>query len=373
MKMKDPRFEKLAKLIVSHSVNLQPGEHALIRADVEAIPFVKVLVREIYNAGAIPHVRLGHEEISREILMGVDDKYYDFEAKWNKQVYEDVDAVISIYAELNDSATQDVPFANKVLAEKRMRPVSDIIIKHKKWTLLNYPTYGLAQKAKMSYDAFFDFLFDVCTVDYQKMKEAFIPLKELMERTDKVRITGPGTDLTFSIKGIPAIPCYGTNNIPDGEIFTAPVKESVNGVIRYNTASPYQGIVFNNVELTFENGKIVKATADNHQDKLEEIFNTDEGARYVGEFAIGVNPKILHPMGDILFDEKIAGSIHFTPGQCYEGEADNGNKSAIHWDLVLIQRPEYGGGQIYFDDVLIRDNGIFVLDTLKGLNPENLK
>lgn len=371
--MRDPRFEKLSKLIVNHSVSLQPNEHVLIRADVEAIPLLKVLIKEVLNVGAIPHVRLSHEDVSREIMMGVNDKYYDKETVWNKQVYQDVDAVISIYADQNDSAMIDVPFENKVLAAKRMRPVSDIIINEKKWTLLNYPTHGLAQKAKMSYEAFYDYLFDVCTVDYNKMKEAFKPLKDLMERTDKVRIVGPGTDLSFSIKGIPAIPCYGTANIPDGEIFTAPVKDSVNGVIKYNTMSPYQGVVFNNVELTFKDGKIIKATADDHLDKLEEIFNTDEGARYIGEFAIGVNPKILHPMGDILFDEKIAGSLHFTPGQCYEGEADNGNQSAIHWDLVLIQREEYGGGQIYFDDLLIRDNGIFTLEELAGLNPENLK
>lgn len=371
--MRDPRFEKLAKLIVNHSVSLQKDEHVLIRADIEAIPFVKVLIKEIYKAQAIPHVRLSDEDINREVLMNVNDKYFDKVAAWNKQVYEDIDASITIVAEKNDSASQDVPFENKLLAAKRLRPVSDIIINQKKWTLLNYPTHGLAQKAKMSYEAFFDYLFDVCTVDYQKMEKAFKPLKELMEKTDKVRIVGPGTDLTFSIKGISAIPCYGTANIPDGEIFTAPVKDSVNGVIRYNTPSPYHGIVFNNIEFTFENGKIVKATADNHQEKLEEILNTDEGARYIGEFAIGVNPLILHPIGDILFDEKIAGSLHFTPGQCYKDEADNGNESAIHWDLVLIQREEYGGGQIYFDDVLIRDNGIFVLDSLKGLNPENLK
>ena len=238
--------------------------------------------------------------------------------------------------------------------------------------ILNYPTKALAQKAKMSLEQFEDFLLDVCLVDYSKMNEAMKNLKSLMERTDKVRITAPGTDLTFSIKGLQAVPCAGDCNIPDGEVFTAPVRESVNGVIQYNTPSPYQGTVFNNVRLEFKDGKIINASADNDQDKLNEIFNTDEGARYVGEFAIGVNPLIKHPMGDILFDEKIDGSLHFTPGQAYEGEADNGNRSAIHWDLVLIQRPEYGGGAIYFDDVLVRENGRFVLPELECLNPENL-
>lgn len=175
----------------------------------------------------------------------------------------------------------------------------------------------------------------------KKWSKAQQPLKELMERSDRVRIVSPGTDLTFSIKGIPAVKCAGENNIPDGEVFTAPVKDSVNGTITYNTPCPYRGTVFNNVSLTFKDGKIVEATADN-SDKINEIFETDEGARFVGEFAIGVNPMILHPMGDILFDEKIAGSIHFTPGEAYE-DADNGNRSSVHWDMVLIQRPEYGG------------------------------
>ena len=192
-----------------------------------------------------------------------------------------------------------------------------------------------------------------------------------MQRTDRVRITAPGTDLTFSIKDIPVVPCSGESNIPDGEVFTAPVRDSVNGTIRYNAASSYQGFVFENVTLTFENGKIVKAEA-NDTERINGIFDMDEGARYVGEFAIGVNPYILHPMKDILFDEKIQGSIHFTPGSCYD-DAWNGNVSAIHWDLVLIQRPEYGGGEIYFDDVLIRKDGRFVVPELEVLNPENLQ
>jgi aminopeptidase len=241
----------------------------------------------------------------------------------------------------------------------------------KKWVLLNYPTEGAAHKAKMSYERFFDYTIEVSTVDYQKMNVAFEPLKKLMESTDKVRIIGPKTDLSFSIKGMNAIPCAGNYNIPDGEIFTAPVKDSINGVITYNTPSPQRGTVFTNVSLRFENGRIVEHHADQDLELLESIFNTDEGARYVGEFAIGVNPLVNRPMGDILFDEKIAGSIHFTPGRCYD-EAPNGNDSAIHWDLVLIQTEAYGGGEIYFDDVLIRKDGRFVIDELLGLNPENL-
>ena len=219
----------------------------------------------------------------------------------------------------------------------------------------------------MKYDDFYNYSLDVMNVDYESLNEKIKPLKELMEKTDKVRILGPNTDLTFSIKGLPAVPCCGTANIPDGELYTAPVKNSVNGIITYNTPSPYNGNIFNNIKLEFKDGKIINAKSDSNTDELTEIFNTDEGARYVGEFSLGFNPMITKPMGDILYDEKIMGSLHFTPGRCYE-DCDNGNISSIHWDLVLIQTEEYGGGEIYFDDVLIRKDGKFVLDNLKHLN-----
>ena len=203
------------------------------------------------------------------------------------------------------------------------------------------------------------------------MSKAMDSLVELMNRTDRVHIKGPGTDLTFSIKDIPAIKCAGEMNIPDGEVYTAPVKESMNGVISYNTPSEEQGFTYENIRFEIKDGKIIKAAA-NDNERINQLLDTDEGARYFGEFAIGVNPYILNPMKDTLFDEKIAGSFHLTPGMAYE-DAPNGNDSAVHWDLVMIQRPEYGGGEIYFDDVLIRKDGLFTLPELMCLNPENLK
>ena len=248
----------------------------------------------------------------------------------------------------------------------RFRNYKEIQINKRRWVLLNYPSIVDSNKAHMTPEEFYNFAFDTMTVDYEKMYHDMLPLKKLMEKTDKVRIVAPNTDITFSIRNLPAVICGGECNIPDGECFTAPVKESVNGTITYNVPSPYQGEIFENISLTFEKGKIVKATSNNTK-KMNEIFDTDAGARYVGEFSLGLNPVIMHPMGDILFDEKIAGSLHFTPGCCYD-ECNNGNKSNIHWDLVLIQRPEYGGGEIYFDDVLIRKDGLFVIDELKHLN-----
>lgn len=294
-------------------------------------------------------------------------------AEFEARVMQNMDAYIGLRANENINELSDVPADKmKLFGDTIMNKVHlDIRVPKTKWVVLRYPTQSMAQLAKMSTEAFEDFYFQVCNLDYSKMSKAMDSLVGLMEKTDRVRLVGPGTDLTFSIKGIPAIKCAGEANIPDGEVYTAPVRDSVNGVITYNTPSPYQGFTFENVKLTFENGKIIKAEA-NDAERINKIFDTDEGARYVGEFAIGVNPYISHPMQDILFDEKIDGSFHFTPGQSYD-TAYNGNHSSVHWDLVNIQRSDYGGGEIYFDDVLIRKDGIFVLPELEKLNPENLK
>lgn len=283
-----------------------------------------------------------------------------------------MDCYIGIRGSDNVAELADVPQEKMSLYEiLYATPVHHgIRVPKTRWVVLRYPNDSMAQLSGTSSEAFEDFYFRVCNLDYSKMAKAMKVLVELMDRTDKVRLTGPGTDLSFSIKGIPAVACAGEMNIPDGEVYTAPVRTSVNDKITYNAPSLYQGFTFENICLEFKDGKIVNATA-NDTERLNHVFDTDEGARYIGEFAIGVNPYVLYPMKDILFDEKISGSIHFTPGNCYE-EAPNGNESAIHWDLVLIQREEFGGGEIYFDDRLIRRDGRFVLPELDCLNPENL-
>ncbi|UCZ54128.1 aminopeptidase [Bacillus shivajii] len=369
--MSDSRIKKLATTLLDHSLKVKDGDKVLIKGHSVTKDLIVELIDQIYERNAFAFTQLLDDEINQHLLMGAKSEQTELQAKWAMQQYKDIDCVIAIIAEENDAELAEVPPEIFKMRGEIFKPVNEFYINQRRWVLLNYPTPGLAQKAGMSTKKFTDFLFNVCTADYEKMERAFEPLKELMDKTDRVQIKGSGTDLTFSIKGIPTVPCAGEANIPDGEIYTAPVKESVNGTITYNTPCPYRGVTFNNVSLTFENGKIVKATADK-EEQINDIFNTDEGARYVGEFAIGVNPFITEPMGDILFDEKIAGSLHFTPGEAY-GDADNGNKSSVHWDMVLIQREEFGGGEIYFDDVLIRQDGRFVLPELEGLNPENLK
>ncbi|MGL5295443.1 MAG: aminopeptidase [Culicoidibacterales bacterium] len=370
--LQDPRVIKVAKQLVHQSLKVQRNEHVLVRFSSESKSLVCAIIAELYACGAYAHTQQYDDEVKQALLSGMRVEQAEVDVKSQMALYEGMDATILIIAEQNDCEFAEIPASIFSEYSQIMRPASDYVVKQLRWVLLNWPTPAAAQKAGMSLAAYADYVFAVSSVDYAKMSVAMKSLKQLMEQTDRVRITSPGTDLRFSIKDIPAIPCAGECNIPDGEVFTAPVKDSVEGTIRYNTPCPYRGKVFHDVTLTFEAGKIVEATADDTLG-LNEILDTDEGARYIGEFAIGVNPLITRPMGDILFDEKITGSLHVTPGAAYEDEADNGNRSSVHWDLVLIQTPEYGGGEIYFDDVLIRRDGRFVLPELESLNPENLQ
>ncbi|MBB6213991.1 aminopeptidase [Anaerosolibacter carboniphilus] len=371
--MLDPRIEKLAYNLIHYSTELKPGEKILIEAMGYEVPLVRQLVKEAYKVGAVPFVTVKDHQLLRQILLECTEEQMKMMARYELERMKDMDAYIGLRAGFNAMELSDVPGDRmKIYAEHFLSPVhSDQRVNHTKWVVLRYPNFSMAQLANTSTEAFEDFYFNVCNLDYGKMSKAMDHLVARMEKTDKVHIKGEGTDLTFSIKGIPAIKCDGKLNIPDGEVFTAPVKDSVNGILSYNCPAVYQGFTYENIKLEFKDGKIVNATA-NDTDRINEVFNTDEGARYVGEFAIGVNPYILAPMKDTLFDEKIMGSFHFTPGKCYE-DASNGNISAIHWDLVCIQTPAYGGGEIYFDDVLIRKDGLFVIPELACLNPENLK
>jgi len=370
--MKDPRLDKLAWNLVNYSTRVQPGDNVLINAVGEVQELVTSLIREVYAAGGKPYVQLVDPVILREQLMAVSEDQLHLMCQSETAVMKQMDCYIGIRSGDNINELSDVP-AEKMSLYARLlqQPVMDIRVPETRWVVLRYPNASMAQLANMSTAAFEDFYFNVCNMDYDKMDKAMDSLVNLMNRTDKVRITGPGTNLTFSIKDIPAVKCAGQLNVPDGEVYTAPVRESVNGTIFYNAPTPYQGFTYENVRLTFRDGKIVEATA-NDTERLNKVLDTDEGARYIGEFAIGVNPFIQNPMKDILFDEKIDGSFHFTPGQCYD-DAYNGNKSSVHWDMVCIQRPEWGGGEIYFDDVLIRKDGRFVIPELLCLNPENLK
>lgn len=370
----DEKIKKLAKGLVNYSCAVQTGEKVYIHyIGEDTKPLARQLVKEVYEAGGVPFVHYTDTQVQREVLLGATKEQMELMAKADCLEMSNMDCYIGVRGASNVSELSDVPAERMKLYEQYYQtPVHHgIRVPKTKWVVLRYPNASMAQLSGTSQEAFEEFYFNVCNLDYSKMAKAMEAMIAYMNRTDKVRMVGPGTDITFSIKDIPAAPCSGHRNIPDGEIYTAPVRDSVNGTITYNVPSIQQGFTYEDVSLTFENGRIVEATA-NDTGRINEVFDMDEGARYIGEFAIGVNPYILAPMKDILFDEKIAGSIHFTPGNCYD-DAFNGNSSSLHWDLVWIQRADYGGGEIYFDDVLIRRDGIFVVPELECLNPENLK
>jgi aminopeptidase len=374
--MKDPRFTDLARLLVSHSTKIQPGEKVLIEAFDIPPEFTVELIRIVAAAGGIPLVSTYSQFVQRALFQAGSEEQMKLWSSIDRGRMEQMQAYIGVRGSHNIAETSDIPRDKMDLYEKHYwhGVHSEIRVPKTKWVVLRWPHPAMAQAAGMSTEAFEDFYFRVCAaVDYAKMERAARPLVELMDRTDRVRITGPGTDLRFSKKGIPTKSCTGDRNIPDGECFSCPTKESVEGHIQFNCETLYRGTVFNNIRLEFKAGKVVKADAGSPDvtKKVNEILDADAGARYVGEFAIAFNPFILQPMKDILFDEKIAGSFHFTPGQAYDVYG-NGNKSQIHWDMVCIQRPDYGGGEIHFDEKLIRKDGLFVLPELADLNPDRL-
>jgi aminopeptidase len=372
--MKDPRHAQLADQLVNYSVAVQPGEVVYIELKgIETLELGKELVRKTTEAGGVPFWYYNDDDMSRPFIKDADEAQIKSWGDFHTAMMEKSQCFISIRGSSN-------PYDHKDVTADRMKwynaaywgQVHKHRVDHTKWVVLRYPNASMAIAGERATEEMDDFYFRVCNFDYARMSGAMDPLVELLEKTDKVEINGPGTDLTFSIKDIGAVKCDGHRNVPDGEVYSCPVRDSVNGVITYNAASMRNGVLFRDVRFEIKDGKIIDATCSGDNDKLNEILDSDEGARYFGEFALGVNPYIDTPMLDTLFDEKIGGSFHLTPGQAYDA-TDNGNKSAVHWDLVNIQTPEWGGGEIKFDGKLIRKDGLFVVPELEGLNPDNLK
>lgn len=370
--MHDPRLGRLAQVLVNDSCRVQPGDRVMLRVKGGQTAMACALVDAVYAAGGHPFLRLEDSTVMRSIIRGAgEETMRQWEAADNA-LFATMQCFISIDAWHNSAEHSDIP-AGKRRDWARLYSQSvygQTVTEGTRWVLCGYPTSAAAQAALMSTEAFENLFFDVCCLDYRKLSAAMDPLVQWMARTDRVRIVGPGTDLRFSIRGMPVIKCDGQCNIPDGEVYTAPVRDSIDGCITYNTPSVYQGKSYEGIRFEFRHGRIVEA-AGSDTPGINDILDTDEGARYVGEFALGVNPMLHVAMRDTLFDEKIAGSFHLTPGKAYEN-CDNGNRSAVHWDLVCRQSADCGGGEIWFDDVLVRKDGMFVPEALQGLNPDNL-
>lgn len=366
----DQRAKQLAQNLVEKSMKVQSGENVWIEGyGIHTFGMIDLIIEEVVKAGGRPFVSLHDNVISHTLLQHITEDQIKIQKENEFALMKQMDCFVAVRGVENDFDESDISSDKLSLFDKYHRIQLNERVTNTKWVILRWPSQGAAQAARMSLRSYEDFFFNACLLDYSKLAQDVIPLQELMNKTDKVRIVSPGTDLTFSIKDIPSKPCTGMHNIPDGEIFTAPVRDSVQGYITYNTPTPYNGEVFDGVRLEFKDGKIVNAACVSGSEKrLNEILDSDDGARYIGEFAIGLNNKVTQPSLSILFDEKIGGSIHFTPGEAY-AVADNGNRSQIHWDMVLRQTSDLGGGEIYFDDVLIRKDGLFTLPELEPLNP----
>jgi aminopeptidase len=372
--MQDPRLDRLASIFLAHSLKIAPGQAFHVTADVRSLPLVKAILREARRTGAFVQVQLTSQEINRLLydLYNPDDDgasaaFLTDKTEASLRRFQNLVGDILIFANPEDHELSGVPAAVRQFTARYDKPILDYVLGQKRWVIFEYPTPAQAQRAGLAYDDYFDYVLNVSCMDYAAMQQNVKPLAQLMRRSDKVQILAPGTDLAFSIKGMPAVACCGECNIPDGECFTAPVRDSVQGVVTFNVRSQFWGHTFDKVRLTFRDGRIVKASSSQSGDYLDKILDCDAGARYLGEFALGFNPLIREPCENTLFDEKICGSFHLTPGASF-GEAPNGNDSSIHWDLVQIQRPEYGGGEIWFDGRLIRKDGRFTLPGLAALN-----
>lgn len=373
--MQDPRHDALARILVNYSTRVRRGDVAMVNGiGFDTYPLARAVAREVIKAGGVPILLAGENDHVRDLIRLCDDEQLDRLSGVLLAEMKLAQVYIGIRGAQNAFELGDVPRPRlDAYNAKIVRPVHlEQRVKHSRWCVLRYPNAAMAQLALTSTEAFEDYYFRVCTIAYEKMAEAVIPLAQRLRRADRVRILAPGTDLRFSIRGIPNVPCVGDRNIPDGELFTAPVRDSVEGDVQFNTPTLLEGRPFDHIRLRFEKGRVVDcADGGGNTEELLRILDRDEGACFIGEWSIAFHPLIQRPMRDILFDEKINGSWHLALGNCYD-EAPNGNQSGLHWDLVQIQRPEFGGGTIELDGEVIRRDGRFVPADLQGLNPEQL-
>lgn len=367
--MQDPRDERLARTIVRYSLNVQPGERVLLDfRGVATLGLLRETIAEVTRAGGVPFPLVGDDSLTGRFLReAVEDQVRSYGAV-HEVLMRQMQCYVRVNGTDNPFEMADVPeAAQKWERDHYMRPVHlEYRVKNTKWVVLRYPSHSMAQQARMSRESFAALYHEVCGLDWQRFSRAMDPLKRLMERTKQARLTAKDTDVTFSIEGIGVVKCDGRMNLPDGEVFTAPVRDSVNGVITYNAGALYAGTSWDWIRLTFRDGRIADIEASNDVDKLRKIFATDEGASYMGEFSFGLNPRLHRAIKDALFDEKIYGSFHTALGQCYE-TTENGNRSAIHWDLVCIQTPDYGGGNVWLDGKLVRENGDWIHPELRDV------
>jgi len=364
--MYDPRNKALADKVISYSTATKPGENVMIELfGINGIHLAQEMTRAVIDAKGVPFVVIRDIETERIIReRGTAELWARLRDASGLPTMKEMDVYIGVRAGENIYELSGVgKEQNKAYSEQYGLPVHmEERVNNTRWCVLRYPSPSFAMNAKMATSTFADFYYKACLLDYAELNERMKPLHELLAKGRELKLVGEGTDITFSIEGQTWIPCAGDVNIPDGEIFSAPLLTSVNGVITY-APTVYEGKPFEFIKLVVKDGVVVDFDSSNNKG-LEEILSTDEGARRFGEFSFGTNPYIDQPMYDILFDEKIWGSNHLTLGKCYD-IAPNGNNSAIHWDLVCI------GADVILDGELIRKGRHFVREELIPLNPES--
>lgn len=366
---KEKILKDVAEHLIEKSVKLQKGENLLIDIiNINSMPLVYELIEKVREKEANVYTNIVDKKLLAKLLKNTNNNELKIWAEIDEYRMKKMDAYIGITSLTNKYDMKNVSSDNLNLyaAEHTYKVHLKERVENTKWCILNYPTELAAEASGMDDDEYFEFWGKANVMNYENYMDNIIKLKDLLDNTDNIRIVGKDTDLTFSVKDIPTTPCLGEYNLPDGEVFTAPVKDSINGYIKYNTKTMYNGVEFENIFFRFKDGKIVESYSDINNEKLEQILNIDEGARYIGEFAIGLNKEIKNLVQNTLYDEKIAGSFHFTPGSAIL-ESNNGNESKIHWDIVYLEKDDEES-KMYFDDVLIRERGQFVIDELKPLN-----
>ncbi len=365
--MADPRVEQLAKILVDHSAQIKPGDRVAIEATTAAEPLVRALYAVILERGGLPYLLLELTDQDEILFAVAKDEQLDATPPIRKLVYEQFESRIRIHSATNPRGLSGVDPARQRRRAKSLAPILEAQMRRGadrsfKWVSTLFPTGGFAAEAGMSLPDYEDFVYRACHADaadpvalWKKVEAEQSSIVDRINGHNQVHLRGPNVDLSLSVKGRKFINCSGVNNMPDGEIFTGPVEDSANGWVRFSYPAIFNGVMVEGVELTFTNGRVTKAKADKNQPFLLEMLESDPGARYLGEFAIGTNYEIDHFSRNILFDEKLGGTFHMALGSGYP-ETGSKNKSMIHWDMICGMKED---SEIALDGEVVYKNGKF--------------
>jgi len=366
----DPRLEEFAEVLVNRATHVEEGDNVyLLCKSLESLPLFREVRRQVIKRGGMPHEHLLYDTMNGagaadyDWFKHADSNQLETLSRAKKQEMEKMDAYIRIGGGDN---TQDLSGIHPEKISEWKSTTREILNERlsKKWVATRFPTKSMAQNAGMSTQEFEEMVFEAVTADYSDISKRNKKVKELVDGAEEVRIKSKDTDIRMSLENREGVSADGKNNIPDGEVFYAPVKDSIEGYISFTYPGVDSGTEVHGIKLWFENGKIVDFQAEKNEDYLEKMINTDEGSKYVGELGLGTNRQITEFTKDTLFDEKIAGTVHMAIGRAYEECAPESkrNESAIHWDIVNDLRSRAGGGKIIVDGKVVQEDGKWIFE-----------